>query len=303
MKNLLIPIILLSLLLASCGQSVEEQRRISKAERQRLKTEDSLALKVAVLPTLDCLPLYLAKDKRWFDTLDVDVRLRRFTAQMDCDTALLGKSVEGMVTDLVRAERIRREGTALTYLTSTNAYWLLITNRKARIKKVDQLGDKMVAMARYSVTDHLTDKALKGVKTSSMVFRIQVNDVNVRLAMLLNNEMDAMWLTEPQAALARQAGNPVISDSRSFRHSYGAIVFRTDAVGDSRRKSQMAKFIKAYNRACDSLTQRGLLPYSDVLEKYYKLTAADVKALPKLKFTNVQKPKEADLADCRQTTR
>lgn len=288
------------LFFSSCGQSVEEQKQISRAERLKLMREDSLALKVAVLPTFDCLPLYLAKDKHWFDSLNVDVRLRPFTAQMDCDTALLGKSVEGMVSDLVRTERIKREGVGLTYATSTDAYWQLVTNRKARIKKVDQLGDKMVAMARYSVTDLLTDKVLKNAKTSSMVFRIQVNDVNVRLAMLLNNEMDAMWLTEPQASLARQAGCPVIADSRKLHNNYGVIAFRSDAINDSRRKSQVEKFIKGYNRACDSLTRMGFLPYADVLQKYYKLNAADVKALPKLKFSHAKKPQESDVAACRQ---
>lgn len=298
MKKLLIPIIIF-LYLSSCGQSVEEQKRLSKAERQKLMREDSLALKVAVLPTFDCLPLYLAKDRHWFDSLNVDVRLRSFTAQMDCDTALLGKSVEGMVSDLIRTERIKREGTDLTYITSTAAYWQLITNRKARIKKVDQLGDKMVAMTRYSATDHLTDKVLEKAKTSSMVFRIQVNDVNVRLAMLLNNEMDAMWLTEPQASLARKAGCPVISDSRKLNHNYGVIAFRSDAINDSHRKNQVEKFIIAYNRACDSLTQKGFVPYTDVLQKYYKLNTADVKALPKLKFGHVKKPQESDIAACR----
>ena len=67
---------------------------MTRAERQRLHREDSLALKFAVLPTADCMPLFLAKEHRMFDTLGVDVRLRCFTAQMDCDTAFVGGSVE-----------------------------------------------------------------------------------------------------------------------------------------------------------------------------------------------------------------
>ena len=35
------------------------------------------------------------------------------------------------------------------------------------------------------------------------VFKVQINDVALRLQMLLNNEMDAMLLTEPQATTAR----------------------------------------------------------------------------------------------------
>ena len=56
------PIFLLAVivLLSACGQSYEEKVRLSRAERARLAQEEAAALKVAVLPTLDCMPVYLA---------------------------------------------------------------------------------------------------------------------------------------------------------------------------------------------------------------------------------------------------
>ena len=82
-------------LVVACGQSYETKQRMTRAERAKLKTADSLALKVGVMPTLDCMPLFVAKERRLFDTLGVDVRLRMRKAQMDIDTALIGGSVEG----------------------------------------------------------------------------------------------------------------------------------------------------------------------------------------------------------------
>ena len=61
-------------LLVGCEESYEETKRITKAQRLKMAREDSAALKVAVLPTLDCLPLYLAEDHQLFDTV-VDIRL------------------------------------------------------------------------------------------------------------------------------------------------------------------------------------------------------------------------------------
>ena len=114
-------------LLVGCGQSYEETKRISKAQRLKMAREDSAALKIAVLPTLDCLPLYLAKDHQMFDT-SVDIRLKHFTAQMDIDTALTNYRVELGVTDLVRAERMMKQGVSIEYLTVTNAYWWYISS-------------------------------------------------------------------------------------------------------------------------------------------------------------------------------
>lgn len=252
-------------------------------------------MKIAVVPTLDCLPIYVAKERVLYDTARLDLRLRYFTAQMDCDTAIAGRSVEGMVSDLVRTERLKREGTPLQYVSATNINWYMFTNRKARIKKLDQLGDKMVAMTRYSATDFLTGVALDSVKTSSMVFKIQVNDVFVRQAMLLNNEMDAMWLAEPQATVARLNGHASIYDGQKKDLKLGVIAFRDDAMKDQRRKTQIELFKKAYNAACDSLNKYGIPHYYELLNKYYKLDERYVKALPKTRFEHISKPRQKDI--------
>ena len=190
------------LLIAGCGQSYEETKRLSRAQRLKLWREDSAALKVAVMPTLDCLPVFIAKDHQMFDTV-VDIRLKRFNAQMDCDTALMRGRVEGAISDLVRTERMIQQGTPLKYVAATNAYWLLISNRQLRMSNLKHLDDRMLAMTRYSVTDLLSDLAVDSAKLKSeRVFRIQINDVNVRLKMLENNEMDALLMTEPQATQA-----------------------------------------------------------------------------------------------------
>ena len=88
---------------------------------------------------------------------------------MDCDTALLNRRVEGSISDLVRTERMKKRGLQLDYLTATNAYWQLYSNRKARLKHLNQLGDKMIAMTRFSATDYLTDLTLDTVKTRARV--------------------------------------------------------------------------------------------------------------------------------------
>jgi len=64
-KNLVFIYSIIALLLMSCGQSYEEKKRLSKAERAEQQRADSLALKVAVLPTLDCMPILRGKGA-WF---------------------------------------------------------------------------------------------------------------------------------------------------------------------------------------------------------------------------------------------
>lgn len=282
-------------LISGCGQSYEETKRITRAQRLKMLREDSAALKVAVLPTLDCLPIYLAKDHQLFDTV-VDIRLKKFTAQMDIDTALTNNRVQLGVTDLVRAERMKKEGVDLEYLAMTNAYWQLITNRVARITDLKHLDDKMLAMTRYSVTDMLGELAVDSAKLKpEQVFRIQINDVNVRLKMLENNEMDALLMTEPQAAQARLLKHKVLLDSRKMDLQMGAIVMQGKGMDDKNRKRQMEVFIKGYQAACDSINTFGIAHYRDLIVKYCQVKSESVELLDKNKFVGLAKPRQQDI--------
>lgn len=283
--------------MASCAQSANERHRLSRQERLKLAHEDSVALKIAVMPTLDCLPLYVANKYNLFDSLGADVRLRLYTAQMDCDTALQRGRVEGSVTDLVRSQRMIRQGMKLTYVTATNAYWQLITNRNARILNLKHLDGKMIAMTRYSATDLLADEAvLKSGLKSEYVFRVQINDVGIRLRMLLNNSMDALVLTEPQATAARVAKNHVLLDTRKLDMNLGAFVFRTELYRDIKRKKQISTFVKAYNMACDSINKNGVAVYLPLILDKSGIDVDIVDSIPRnIKFRYISAPRKKDI--------
>ena len=295
MKKLVLYIIGIALF-ASCGQSYEEKQRLTKAERARLAKLDSAALKVGVMPTLDCMPLFLAKERHLFDTLGADVRLKEYTAHLDIQDALEKGRIEGGITDLVRAHRMMAKNTPLRLVASTNTYWQFITNRKSRVKELKQMTDKMVAMTNHSATDMLAQMCVDSAKLkSSDVFRVPINDVHVRLAMLQNNEMDAMLMTEPQATAARLYKNPVLMDTRDRDIRMGVIVFREKPLKHKDRQKQLEVFIKAYNMACDSLNQNGWSPYKDIVMKYTKADEKTFKALPKMKFEHAKAPRAKDV--------
>ncbi len=66
--------ILVVVILSACGDTEATRQRLDRQQRLEQQRQDSLALKIAVLPTLDGLPLFLAHEHRMFDTLGVDVR-------------------------------------------------------------------------------------------------------------------------------------------------------------------------------------------------------------------------------------
>ena len=293
----LIPMIVVLVLLVACGQSYEETKRITREQRREAWRKDSAALKIAVMPTLDCLPLFVAQQYELFDTVNGGVRLKVYQAQMDCDTAVQRGRVEGFVTDLVRAMRIDKQGVKMRYVAATNAYWQLVTNRNARIRQLKQLDDKMVAMTRFSATDLLTDCARDSVKLlPERVYKVQINDLNVRMQMLLNNEIDALWLPEPLATQARVMKHPVVLDSRDVKMQLGVMAYRDKEMQRKERAKQLALFTQAYNQACDSINKYGVAYYRNILTGRIKMKSSVVDSIPQdIRYQHARAPRQQDM--------
>lgn len=283
----------LFLLTSSCGGSG------NTAATQEGAVTDSSTLRVAVMPTLDCLPIFVADATGIFERESLSVALVPFTAHMDCDTAIAGGSVHATPTDLVRGERLQREGTKLRYVTATALGWQLLTAKTARIRKLSQLDDKMVAMTRFSATAMIADHLVDSAKLQTeRVFRIQVNDVLVRLNMMQTGTMDAMLLPEPQATVARLTGCNVLYDSAADSLMPGAIAFSEKALNDTLRRSQMEAFIRAYDNACDSINTLGIEHYRDIITTQCHVADDTVDSLiiqHPVTFFHARPPQQRDL--------
>lgn len=292
MKRINYLLILAVLTLVSCGKSDKELQAERQAQKLAEREAYQKAYKIAVMPTMDCLPAYLLKDSLLYDTAKVDIRLCRFNAQMDCDTAMIGGSVQAAFSDLVRTERLKHRNKVLMhYLTDTNLNWQLIADKDSKLKQLSDLSDKIVAMTRFSGTDLLTDMAVKKAKPKYQVFRVQVNDVLVRLAMLQNHEIDAYWFAEPQITKALAADNNSLFNSEDAGVHLGVVAIM-DKV---RRQDEEAAFAEAYDKAVEQINKNGVKYYSALIQKYMKVDESVVRALPNIKYTKIGPPRKADL--------
>lgn len=292
MKRINYLLILAVLTFVSCGKSEKELQAERQAQKLAEREAYQKAYKIAVMPTMDCLPAYLLKDSLLYDTAKVDIRLCWFNAQMDCDTAMIGGSVQAAFSDLVRTERLKHRNKVLMhYLTDTNLNWQLIADKDSKLKQLSDLSDKIVAMTRFSGTDLLTDMAVKKAKPKYQVFRVQVNDVLVRLAMLQNHEIDAYWFAEPQITKALSADNNSLFNSEDAGVHLGVVAIM-DKV---RRQDEEAAFAAAYDKAVEQINKNGVKYYSALIQKYMKVDESVVRALPDIKYTKIGPPRKADL--------
>lgn len=291
-------------LLGACGPSEATRRRLSREERVRLAREDSAALKIAVVPTLDCLPLYVAQDEALFDSLGADIRLKAYTALMDCDTAIVRRRVEGIMTETVSAEWLRTGGTELECLGRTAASWKLMAGSSTRLRRPEQMDDKMMAITRFSATDMLAEAVVDSAKlVQERVFRIQVNDVDVRLRMVVVHAMDAAWMSEPQATAARLAKATIVKDGATMDAAAGVLAIRAEIAADSTRQKQIDVLRRAYNEACDRINKRGLRAYAPLIAKRCHVSEEAARALPRIRFARLAPIEQKHIDRARQWVR
>ena len=183
------------LLLSSCAE--RQEASASEADSTAI---DTTVLTVAVMPAINCLPVFYAERSGLADSMGLTMRLLRYQAQMDIDTAITCGHADIAFTDLIRSDRLGRQGTAVKPFASVDEPLFLISQKTKRVKQVNQMKEQMIAISRLSATDFWCDRLLDETHTNyDDIYRPQVNDVRLRAEMLRQGLVDAVISGEPYA--------------------------------------------------------------------------------------------------------
>lgn len=219
------------------------------------KEYDSTSLRLAVMPTMDCLPFYYADSLGIFDSLGVKIRLITFDAAMDADTAFKNGDVDGIVSDLVKLSIWRGNGDSLTVAMANDLNLWLVTAQNARIGRVESIKEKIIGITRHSALDFVADKILESVKLQSMdMNKPQINKISLRTLMLDQNQYDGAILPEPFASEAVARGAKRLIGTSELNLPCMMTVLFCDSVAKS-RKNEIDNIVNAYNMAVDAINE------------------------------------------------
>ena len=236
------------IMMASC---VKQEAMLSSEEQAML---DSTALKVAVMPVLSSLPVYYAERTGIMDSMGLDIRLQRFQAQMDIDTAIVRQHVDIAASDLIRALRLWSDTTQVRAFMAVDEPIALVALKGKRVSKVNQLKEKMVSISRLCITDYWCDQMIDSTEVSHTDFyRPQVHDVGLRTEMLRTGLMDAAILPEPYVSWMKAAGHRELRRTDDSSPRLAVWVVRNSLRADSAKMEQIRAFRRAYDRAVEQL--------------------------------------------------
>ena len=103
------------------------------------KAEDVETLRIGVMPSVDHLPLAIAQEQHYFDSLGLNVELVRFTSPMERDAALQAGELDGTISDYTTVMTQNAKGLSVKLLSSTDGLFSFIVNPKSGINTLADL--------------------------------------------------------------------------------------------------------------------------------------------------------------------
>lgn len=263
----LIEIFMWLMVVGLCGSCSQTDRTVSE--------KDSTAIRLGVLPTMECLPFYYADSIGLFDSLGVNVHLVTFDAAMDADTAFVNGKIDGIVTDLVKACIWQGQGdTAMVAMVGELRMWL-ITAPKARLLKAESLREKIVGITRHSAVDYFADKILESVKLQSIdLNKPQINNIWLRGLMVDQDQMDGAILPEPYASEAVARGAKRLNGTEEMKVANLMCVLFNDSIYQA-RKREIENIRSVYDQAVTALNADTLSNVLEYIPKEHRTAMPD----------------------------
>lgn len=210
------------------------------------KDSDSMVIHIAVLPTEECQPFYVAQQRGLYDSLGVVVQLDTFLAAMDADTAFMNNQVQLLVSDSLKARylnRITKKDSIISIITDTLRLSMM-TGKPTRIKSINSLKEKIIAVTRNSAIDYFADQTMdKANIKREYLNRPQINNIALRADMLNLNQYDGAILPEPYATQCEELGAYRIN---SLKAPLMQVLVKKSVM--KKRKQDILKVIEAYER-------------------------------------------------------
>lgn len=237
----------------------------------------SAPLRIAVLPILDSLPLYVAAAEGYFANAGVAVELLPAASAAERDQLLQAGQIDGMVTDLVALALYNREtpqAVAVRYaMVPTAAFpqFRILASGAADIRSVADLRNVPIGVSEGTVIEYVTERILSAEGLGAgEITTLAVPRIPERMALLDSGDLQAATLPEPLGTLALQQGAVVIADDTAYPEVSASIFAFTTAATET-RPDDVRAFLRAVDQAsaainankaawADLLTEQELVP-------------------------------------------
>jgi NitT/TauT family transport system substrate-binding protein len=284
----IIVLVLSAVLLSACGGAAPAQ-------------EDP-TLKIAVLPILDALPMYVAEAQGYFKDAGIKVEFMPVASAAERDQVMQAGQADGMINDLISTVLYNKDAQKIAIVrfartaSPDQSQYSIVASKDSGITKPEDLKGVDIGISEGTVIAYTTDRLLQHAGlTQDDIKTTNVPKIPDRLQLLSEGKMKAANMPEPFATLAEQSGAVRVLDDRSLPEvGTSEISFLASTLKS--KPETVKKFLVAIDKATTDVNSNPDKWNSLLTDK--KLIAAPLIGkyqLPKFPATTV--PSEAQLKD------
>lgn len=285
MRLYLLVLSAIMLTLASCtGRSA--QTNSSDGEKNA-----PLALLIGVMPSIDHLPIAMAKHLGIYDSLDIDISWERFYSPMERDLALQTGQIHATVTDYTTAMTQQAAGIGIHMPLALDGVFYLVTRPDLKAVSASDLSGKRFALSTNTIIEYATDYVMQGIPFE----KIEVQKLPIRLEMLAKGEIDAAVLPQPFAQIAMNKGLNVVPDVLGLAAPIRltGLVLSDALVADN--PTVVERLYEGYNLAVDYLNSRDVTEWLPAVAKELGVDVESIRGIKLGTFSYAQAPNSEDL--------
>jgi len=247
--SLIFMIIVLSIFLAACSQNVTPTET----------SDEPVTLRIAVLPILDALPMYVAQQEDLFEKHGVEVEFIPVASAAERDQVITSGQADGMINEAVSTLFYNKDETQIQIVrfartaTPSSPQFFILASGQSGITNVADLKGVAVGISEGTVIEYLTDRLLEAEGfTQEEIQTVAVPKIPERMTLLGSGELDAAMLPDPLASLAAQGGAVVVlDDSKHPEFGYSTISFRLPVI--EANPQAVKNFLSAIEEATDKI--------------------------------------------------
>lgn len=238
----------LSLLLGACTSAVPATEAAETEAVAKVQTEAPVAteaaaenvgtLKIAVLPIIDTLPMYVAETEGLFAKHGVTIDFIPVASAPERDQLLAAGQADGTINETLSVMLFNKDAVqmqAVRYaLRPTEGYghFFILASAQSGITDAQGLKGIEIGVSQGTVIEYVTERLLQAEGlTADEIKTIAVPKIPDRMALLGSGELAAGVLPDPLASLAvSQGAVKVLDDSTHPEYGFSIYSFRKDVV-------------------------------------------------------------------------
>jgi NitT/TauT family transport system substrate-binding protein len=199
-----------------------------------------VTLRLALIPVLDALPIYVAQQEGLFEAHGVKVELIPVRSAPERDQLITSGQADGMINEVVLTLFFNKTETQIQIVRFARAasadspVFRILASKNSGITAVEGLKGIEIGVSKGTVIEYLTDRLLQAEGFSpEEIQTIAVPSIVDRTTLLINGELQAAMLPDPFASQASAQGAVVvIEDSRRPAFSHSTLSFRKAVIDE-----------------------------------------------------------------------